>query len=71
MSDFTANFKVRGVSHKGAINIFVSDISYVIIDKNILIPWQWELIQRCSRTEIDIKSYIAIKIISIENDIAL
>ena len=42
MSDFTANFKVRGVSHKGAINIFVSDISYVIIDKKILIPWQWE-----------------------------
>ena len=36
MSDFTANFKVRGVSHKGAINIFVSDISYVTINKTHL-----------------------------------
>ena len=38
MSDFSANFKVRGVSHKGAINLFLSEISYVIIDKKTLIP---------------------------------
>jgi len=38
MSDFTANFKVRGVSYKGAIYLFLSGISYFMIDNNISIP---------------------------------